>query len=759
MFSNLYLTKNKPVKELEVDYYQIVGEKSPGDFYKIKKAAERKLFHQGYCVASMNDKIIFLRKNSMQPGSEFGIGQYKFVLANEKLILQAKENKTVLSNLLLSALKHMANQCGYIGPESQKFFKEKPFKIDYFSYHDAFEYAIQIFDDGCVGVWLDPTTRWKQSLPNFLIWTQKQNLSQEEITKLLIGRRVKCPSPGKRDYRAEIVDVNYIPINQYSITVNGSETTIYDYWTSVSQKHKNWLSMNSRRLDSSEQPVVTVQISGLDFRPSFPASLLNLTVNINDPYAPKNALTVKKILKPKNRIFETNKLFDLLLKDGLFLGKLKLEFNPDLINWSVNGTEYAKIKPLPSPELIFGGEKIIRADSAFQEIDRKIAPTLREAGPVTRIQKLQINYVIPNDVHINLEKFHDELNKISLEFNLAKLEIGEIRIIERLHPDRYMRECKQLQEINDLTVVILPSHQSNQAYISAKRGLGEKLIKSQMIEQATFNKVIREPMRAKYTLSNLAVQIYDKSLPPKESIWHLANPAGRLDADKIIYFMGFDVSRAQEKRKEAAAYAAVCDPYGRILTRKAIDTHKGEKIQSQVLSDWFFDVASSTYDESKESKKIDCIILFKDGPIPSNQVVDYRNGALDAKNRLVKEGIMEVNGDIKIISVVKRGPHRIYGKERFDYHTQNTSLIWNDKSALIVTAKAHQGTPAAIRINLDYQINDDMKIDQVNQIFNDLRYLDWSSLYKQPKTILPLHIVQNLAKLSAHDIHVPYIPR
>ena len=67
------------------------------------------------------------------------------------------------------------------------------------------------------------------------------------------------------------------------------------------------------------------------------------------------------------------------------------------------------------------------------------------------------------------------------------------------------------------------------------------------------------------------------------------------------------------------------------------------------------------------------LILFKDGPIKYNQIVDYRNGSLDAKKRLIEEDIMDDSGNIRIVSVVKRGPHRIYGKEKFQYKTQNTA--------------------------------------------------------------------------------------
>jgi hypothetical protein len=285
-----------------------------------------------------------------------------------------------------------------------------------------------------------------------------------------------------------------------------------------------------------------------------------------------------------------------------------------------------------------------------------------------------------------------------------------------------------------------------------------------MIRWSTFKAISRwdGSSSAKTMISlidNIASQIYDKYLKTGESIWHLANPAGGLDPNRVIYFMGFDISRAPERRKEAAAYAAVCDSYGRILYRKAIDSHKGEKVQAQVLSDWFFDVASSTYDEVGDKGILNELILFKDGPILSNQIVDYREGAINTKRRLISEGIMNRGSNLRIISVIKRGPYRIYGKEEFKYRAQNTAVIRDTRHALIVTSPAHQGTPVPLRLKIEFQVIENMDIHQILKIFNDLRYLDWSSLYRQPKTILPLHIVQNLAKLSKEDIMVPYVPR
>ena len=223
--------------------------------------------------------------------------------------------------------------------------------------------------------------------------------------------------------------------------------------------------------------------------------------------------------------------------------------------------------------------------------------------------------------------------------------------------------------------------------------------------------------------------------------------------------MGFDVSRNQETRKEAAAYAAVCDHYGKILYRNTINSHRGEKVQGPVLSDWFFELATATYDKLSQTKHLDGIILFKDGPIPTSQVQDYRQGAILAKERLIKEHIMTSQSDIKVIAAVKRGIHRFYGNPNYHYNVNYSAVLRNSKEAVLVTSKPRIGTASTTRLQLTYQGIKDMDITKIISIFNDLRYLDWSSLFQQPKTILPLHIVQNLAILQKEDVIVPYDPR
>lgn len=763
MFSNLFLTRNTPLEKVRVRYYMVEGDIDPKTFYKVAKSLETRLLRRGYSATTWGDKVIIASLEGA--GARQRIGEFSFALSEEVLKLIPLKHSAALSKLVSNALKQRAYSLGYLGPEGQKFFKEDAFRDEFFAFHDAFSYQTEVFKDGRVGIWLDPTTRWKQSLPIYLKWAVDSNLTRSEVREYLVGKYVYCPSVRSGRYKAEIRNVAFKPINSFEINVNGVKTTVYNYWTKFSEEHILWLKREGIRLDPKESPVITVQIPKVPVRPSFPPSLLELIIDLEDSVIPEDVLREKKILDPKARIEETFHLFDQLITIPLTIGDLQLEFERKLIEWTSSlGRHYASTLPLAAPVLIFGNNGLCKAPSPWR--DPPIKECLQRSGPFTKRDKIPVSLVVPQELEQGASKVIEHINRHAAQLKLAKFVPDAVVPVDRSHPDRYQRICRNLarDKRDQIIIVTLPQKMISKAYYSAKRGLGAYQTKSQMLRWRTFKVISSWDGRSAGKMmipciNNIAVQIYDKYLKTGESIWHLANPAGGLDPNRVVYFMGFDVSRAPERRKEAAAYAAVCDSYGRILYRKAIDSHKGEKIQAKVLSDWFFDVASSTYDEVRENKVLNELILYKDGPIHGDQIVDYRKGSLSAKERLMAEGIMDQDSNIRTISVIKSGPHRIYGKKRFDYKTQNTAVIRDPQNAIFVTSPAYQGTPSPMRMKIEFQIIEDMEIRQILRVFNDLRYLDWSSLYKQPKTILPLHIVQNLAKLSKEDVVIPYVPR
>jgi len=369
----------------------------------------------------------------------------------------------------------------------------------------------------------------------------------------------------------------------------------------------------------------------------------------------------------------------------------------------------------------------------------------------------------PKSEEKRLENFNNYLNTYATQMHLGNFQYQNFYGVDRISADRYMRICQNIgqEDNNQIIMVLLPRNHATRTYYSSKRGLGKHFVRSEMIQWKTYNDIITQCSRGKtaFSLYNIGLKAYGRALAAGESIWHLKAPAGGLNPKLNYYYMGFDVSRNPETRKEAAAYAAVCDSYGRFLYKNSISTHRGEKIVAEILSDWFFELVTTIYDELGNEKKVDGLMLFKDGNIPQNQIEDYKKGALLAKERLLKEHVIHENADIKIIATIKRGLHRLYGDQKQGYRLNYSGILRSPKEAILVTSQPKIGTASTTRLNLSYQITNDMNIEQIARIFNDLRYLDWNSLFSQPKTILPLHIVQNLAKLSKEDVIVPYVPR
>ena len=738
------------------------NEVDPREFYNLTKGLENRLLGRGLCTATSGGMVYVTQNEGLS--SEEKVGNATFHLSSGPFI--AAESQPLQEKLVQSALKIRARSLSFRGPEGGKFYRREPYKTDFWNYHHAFESSVNVFHDGRVGIWLDPTTRWTQRVSDYVQWARKSQKANNAIKDYLIGKFVYCPSVTKaKNFKAEIVDTIFEPINQHRIEVQGREYTVYDYWINGSPEYARWLARSKTRLNPDEDPVITVQIPGINARPSYPPSLLHLKIDLDDPDIPPEALGEKKILTPRQRIEATFGLYDDLLRDGLRINsEVSISFRRGLFEWtSPEGRGYSKTIPLPPPALTFGGGAICEPPAVWADPD--IKNSLQKYGPVDKNEETEVDYVVPREFETRVKLLHSQLATRATTLKLGKYNLGKIEYVDRSHPDRYGRTCRNFgKAVKGVVVVVLPKELVSRAYYAAKTGLGEHETRSQMMRWNTASLLSEENPRAwgrgvDSIGFNIVAQIYDKSLGQGKSIWHLSSPAGGLDAQKTVYFMGFDVSRAPERRKEAAAYAAVCDSFGRILYRRSIDTHKGEKIQVKVLSDWFYDVASNSFDEVSSNKPVDELILFKDGPIPPNQIVDYKSGSEDAKDRLINEGVMTEGGNIRVLSVVKRGPYRVYGNDRDDYKTQNTAVILGPEQAIVVTSSTGRGTAAPVRIRFEYQLVEDMSIEQAIKIFNDLRYLDYTSLYKQPKTILPLHIVQNLAKLSKEDVNVPYVPR
>src|SRR5438094_8237996 len=147
------------------------------------------------------------------------IGDAIFEALREPLRLD-HSHQVAKQRLVQNALKIRARRLGYSGPEGGKYYNKKAYRIDFFSFHDAFNPDVYVFFDGRVGVWLDPSTSWKQLVSNFVGWATKSGLSQNEIRSYLLGKMEYCLSIRKNTrVEVEIVNVGFHYIGHHEIEV------------------------------------------------------------------------------------------------------------------------------------------------------------------------------------------------------------------------------------------------------------------------------------------------------------------------------------------------------------------------------------------------------------------------------------------------------------------------------------------------------------------------------------------------------------
>ncbi len=764
-YSNYFMTLNAPLADVSARYYVCLDDIPPTDIYLIAKRAEWQCFNAGLYAGARGNKIYFLSSGKDLP-TKIVVDKYRFQLSDTLERLSPVKDKRVLETIFSWALKRRIFSLGHEGPDGQTYYESSPYKREFFDFHHGFECDAEVWPDGRLGVYLDPKIRWKQPLSTLVTWMRSQGYSEEEIKTSLGGRRVKCPTPNKnKDFTARISNVLFQDIGSYPWEHEGKKMSLYEYW-GYRPTHAAWLARNHIQLHPSDRPVIIVEASFLpNGEKPYPPSVVELPVDLNDALIPEAAFQEKINAGPEERVKLTMGIFNKLkLTTPFSLGTAKVSFSPDLTNWADPTFKHVEVDSLNPPAIRFGDGFILEPGSSAKEPN--FARALTNHGPITKKDKIPITMILPRQWANLVNPVQEWLIQTATDLHLGHFDFHDPIFFENPGPDDYLRACSLNggRLADSIAIVVLPPVAEDKAYTKAKRGLGAQYISSQMLRNRTFTRVARwdgvaDAMAVNSTLQNTAAQIYDKALAPGESIWQLDRPAGGLDPNARWFFMGFDVSRSYETKREAAAYAAVCDVYGRIITRKVLGSHKGERILANDLSDWIFDAGCAAYDASAAKEPIDGIMFFKDGPIRPNQLPEYEQGSTEARERLIGQKVMTGDSDIKVVSVTKRGPQRIYADPKGQRRVSPCAVYFGTTQAMGVTSNPRKGTPEVLRLSLDFQIKENMTIKQVYHIFNDLRYLDYSSLFMQPKTILPLHIVQNLAKLSKDDIEVPYVTR
>lgn len=762
LYSNAFRSSEKLTK-LDVYVYEPKVNLDPTEVYGISKALVRTLSVYGFPAGMRGSKIYCVdARSNVKPKEIWTIAKKDFVRSKNLITIDVKDYRSVFEEILNNTFKRHARFSNFEIEKSPKLHSSIPEKTDFFDEYEAITYTVDVYSDGDVHVWIDPTKALGMPFVKYIDNLKTKKFSENQIKEKIKGMKIYCPNVSRcRNTSAFVVDYNFEKIKEHTIPFEGKFTNIYDYWTSQVQ-HRNYLKFKKKELHQDEEGIVTIKFNDNYDPITFPMSLCDMMIDISDSTFSNSSDSYKSNYTESQRVEKTKNIAQRILGKGLKLGNKWLKFDMHLLDWEKS--EIGEPVELEVPELKFGDDYILKPNK-FGKLN--ILNSLKAHGPITNKDKINCAVICPEDFKNKASELVENLSYVSESLNLGKLNFYRVDGVKYTNPRGYSLACSLLEDFKDsidIVLVVLPKNGTNECYFSAKRSLGEIDLSSQMIKyghfwslSAYFNK---QDERKLSSASNVVCGIFDKTLNPGEAMWQLNKPAGNLSEDKTIYFMGFDVSRNIEKNTESGAYAAICDPFGRILHRKHLGSHRGEKINPEVLADWFFKVAIQSYKESEKKKPLDTLILFKDGNIPDNQIQDYQKASEIAKDNMLQHGLISDKGNIVILEVVKRGPQRLFGDEKWRFRISNRAVIRNEKEALIVTyGNTYGKTPKPLRLSIVSQLENEFTIRDIIQMFNHLRYLDYSSIYAQPKTILPLHIVQNQALLNKEDINVPYVAR
>ncbi len=210
--------------------------------------------------------------------------------------------------------------------------------------------------------------------------------------------------------------------------------------------------------------------------------------------------------------------------------------------------------------------------------------------------------------------------------------------------------------------------------------------------------------------------------------------------------------------KEASAIASLCDEYGRIITWDTYASHTGELLGKREA----WDILTAAFDNVRRTKgdAFRRLVVYKDGPIRDAERTFITAAAEEVRDEFRRETNVEVQVDL--VAVPKTGIERLFQRRgpEFGNPERGTYLLLPGNRALLVSSAPKFGTADPIHVNYEASVGGSptpMKVI-VGEFF-DLTNLDWRSVYQQPKTPLPLQLVQSLGELLTLDIETPpYIP-
>jgi hypothetical protein len=672
-------------------------------------------------------------------------GDSSLVLGNPKSIsLASEEHQRGLERILNRLLRSHARKLGYVksGPNfvratgfvSRASSHGVPLELN----RDGFAARISV-SRGAPFLSLDLHAALRRPLPLLVEYLLQKGMSEGDIEERLVGRDVLTQPFGLSGI---IRGLAWTSVAEYVIEDLGQ--TVYEYWEG-----------RGEAVDPDEFPVVEVFLKRRGSLAPYPPSQVNLSLKgVSLPSREQ-----LQIDPPDRARGIANHP---ILQQTLALNGWKLTFDPRLMSIAefMERGIVASCGLAAPPDLSFGGGNV-----------GKNPKEVLRFGPVDGRATLQGIYVSGSE--FPLKPFHRALAGYFQSWGFGELQMMESIECEESRRGFYrggQEAGRLLSEINPKDALVLGILDGPEgSYASFKRGVSQKIGRTfhavQMVRRGTALDIVAGKQ---WLAADLLSQAYVKAT--RKPAWTLANPAG---GSVGTAFLAFDVSRRQEFlyeeqgelrpatsviRKEASAIASVCDEYGRIVRWDTYPSHSGETLGR----DEAWNILTRTVDDVEEVRGDDFrrLVVYKDGPIRDSELAFLRSAAREVVDDFFSEKGRPIQ--IDFVGVVKSGLERVFKgeDEKFANPERGTFVVMADQTSLICASQPRRGTTKPIRLEYRASVGGDpYPMDALIREFSDLSYLDWRSVYLQPKTPLILQLVQSLGELLTLDIETPtYIP-
>lgn len=600
---------------------------------------------------------------------------------------------------------------------------------------EAFEARVFV-QGGAPYLLLDLAAAMRQPLLLTIAHLLGRGLTEEQVSKTLVGREVVAEH---YSLGGVITGVRWIPVAE--CIIEDRKQSLVDYWAALGEE-----------LDPSERPVIDVVLKRTKKTATYPSSQLNLSLR-----GVKIRREERLQTPPEKRM--TGIQNHPLLRRPLRLDGVDVRFDPAPLS-------IARLIELglaldsgvaAVPTLEFGG--------GFTSPD---ARTLLGRGPAGGKENLHVVYVAEKDVPV--EALHEALAGYYEGWGFGKLQLDEVIPVAPGGKKSYYRAgqaaAEKVHRRPENAVILGVIDGSTESYRAVKKGVDAAMKRSfaavQILRRGTAMDIIAGKQ---WLAADLLPQVYAKST--KKPAWLLSKPAGGTSGNA---YLAFDVSRrlsfeldveegvASAISKEASAIASLCDEHGRIITWDTYASHTGELLGKQEA----WDILTAAFDNIHRASgdAFRRLVVYKDGPLRDAERSFITASAEEVRADYRRETGVDVQVDL--VAVPKTGIERLFQRRGQDFGNpeRGTYVLLPDNRALLVSSAPKFGTADPLHVNYEAAVGGSptsMKV-LVSEFF-DLTNLDWRSVYQQPKTPLPLQLVQSLGELLTLDIESPsYIP-